>query len=87
MKYEDIRAELDDLALEMATTARPLSQAHQVKQLEQLALLAQCACEAASGSANEAARVSSTVALLDRVRKMLAAAVLANQIRDDCRHR
>lgn len=78
MNYEEARADLDDLALEMTYSGRGWSQSERLDKLRSLAILARRAMNAASGSSSESEHRSSIESLIERTEGAMAAAAALN---------
>ncbi|WP_433851651.1 hypothetical protein [Stenotrophomonas nitritireducens] len=75
MNYEEARADLDDLVLEMMDFGRGWSQSQRLDKLRSLAILARRAMSAASGSSGEWEYRNSIESLLGRMERAMAMAV------------
>jgi len=75
MNYEEARADLDDLVLEMTDFGRGWSQSQRLDKLRSLAILARRAISAASGSSSESEFRSSIDSLFERMEGAMAVAV------------
>jgi hypothetical protein len=87
MNYEEVRADLDELALEMTTSAHAWSRSQRLDKLRSLAILTRRALKAASGSADELERSNNIDSLLDRIKSMVSAAEQLDQLKEDFRNR
>lgn len=81
MDYDDVRAEMDDLALSMATTKSSQTNSARLEQLKQLAILGRRAITAAQGSDKAAERQRSVETLLMRMGNMMAEASRLDDVR------
>lgn len=75
MDYEEARADLDDLVLEMTDAGRGWSQSQRLEKLRSLTILARRAMNAATGASNESEHRSSIESLLDRMESAMALTV------------
>ncbi|KRG71763.1 hypothetical protein ABB27_02410 [Stenotrophomonas terrae] len=73
MSYEDVKTDLDDLAIEMATSNHAWTKSRRLEKLRALAILTRRALKEATGTSNEQERRNSIEAVLDRIKSMLAA--------------
>lgn len=87
MNYEDSRADLDELVLEMTTSTHTWSYSQRLDKLRSLSILTRRALQATAGAPNEPERRSSIDALLDRVGGVMAAAAQREKIQENYRHR
>lgn len=87
MNYEESRADLDELALEMTTSTHTWSYSQRLDKLRSLAIITRRALQATSGAPEELERRSSIDALLDRVSGVMAAAAQREVILESYRHR
>ncbi len=78
MNYEEARADLDDLVLEMTDSARGWSQSQRLDKLRSLAILARRAMSAASGSSSESEHRNSIESLLGRMEGAMAVVALSD---------
>lgn len=86
MNYEEARADLDELALEMVTSTHTWSYSQRLDKLRSLAILARRALRATSGSADEPAHRSSIDSLLDRIGGMMGAAAQLEKLQESYKH-
>ncbi len=76
MNYEEIRADLDELAQEMTISTHAWSYSQRLGKLRSLAILSRRAMSAASGSLSESERRHGIECLLARIKGMVAATQL-----------
>ncbi|WP_269792709.1 hypothetical protein [Stenotrophomonas sp. Iso1] len=86
MNYEEARADLDELALEMVTSTHTWSYSQRLDKLRSLAILTRRALQATSGSPNESAHRSSIDSLLDRIGGMMATAAQLEELQESYKH-
>ena len=86
MKYDDAKADLDDLEVKMAKSTGSLSQSQRSESLRTLAILSRRALRATVGIANEAEHRNEIEAVLDRIKSMLATNEQLEKIRELYRH-
>ncbi len=87
MNYEELRADLDELALEMAASTQGWSTSQRLDKLRSLSILTRRALKAASGSQDELERSKSIDSLLDRIQSMMSAAEQLDQLKEEFRSR
>lgn len=86
MSYEDARAELDDLVIEMTQSNHSWNQTQRLDKLRALAILVRRALKSAVGTSNEQERRNGIEAVLDRITSMMQADAQLQQIRESYRH-
>lgn len=86
MKYDDAKADLDDLEVKMAKSTGSLSQSQRSESLRTFAILSRRALRATVGIANEAEHRNEIEAVLDRIKSMLATNEQLEKIRELYRH-
>ncbi|MCD9087002.1 hypothetical protein [Stenotrophomonas sp. SY1] len=86
MNYEEARADLDELALEITTSTLSWSHSQRLDKLRSFTILTRRALQAASGSPNEPERRGSIEALLDRVERAVVAAAQREKLQENYEH-
>jgi len=86
VKYDDARADLDDLEGEMARSSCSLNHSQRSETLRTLAILSRRALRATAGVANEAEHRNEIEAVLDRIKSKLATSEQLEKLRELYRH-
>ncbi|MBD9534643.1 hypothetical protein IB227_02110 [Stenotrophomonas sp. STM01] len=85
MNYDDARADLDDLALEMTTLNHSWNYTTRLDKLRALAILTRRALKESAGTTNEQERRNGIEAVLDRITSMMGATAQLEHLKESYR--
>ena len=86
MNYEEARADLDDLVVELAKPANSSNYSQRCNTLRTLAIISRRALRATAGIENEAEHRHEIEAVLDRIKSMLATTEQLEKLKEIYRH-
>lgn len=86
MNYDEARADLDDLALEMVMASQSWTYSQRLEKLRSLQILTRRMLRAVSGTRNEAELRNNIEAVLDRIMSMTASAEQLQKLKDGYKH-
>lgn len=87
MNYEEARADLDDLALEMTTSNHAWTHTKRLEKLRALAIVTRRALKEAAGTSNEQERLNGIEAVLDRIKSMMESGAQLEKLKESYIHR
>jgi len=85
MTYEEVRADFDDLALEMTTSNHCWTHTKRLDKLRALAILTRRALKESAGTSNEQERRNAIEAVLDRISSMMNANAQLDHLKESYR--